>query len=94
MDPRYLLDTNICIYIRRNRPEEVLRRFRKLRPGEAVLSVITYGELLYGATKSSQRAGALSRLQDSSICCPRFLSRKRLPSPMGQSVPSWNRRER
>jgi len=64
MDPRYLLDTNICIYIRQNRPEEVLRRFRKLRPGEAVLSVITYGELLYAATKSSQRAGALSRLQE------------------------------
>ena len=64
MDPRYLLDTNLCIYIRQNRPEEVLRRFRKLRPGEAVLSVITYGELLYGATKSSQRAGAVARLQE------------------------------
>jgi tRNA(fMet)-specific endonuclease VapC len=64
MDPRYLLDTNICIYIRQNRPEEVLRRFRKLRPGEAVLSVITYGELFYGATKSSRRAGALARLQE------------------------------
>ena len=48
MDPRYLLDTNICIYIRQKRPDAVLRRFRKLRPGEAVLSVITYGELLYG----------------------------------------------
>jgi len=46
MEPRYLLDTNICIYIRQKRPEEVLRRFRRLRPGEAALSVITYGELL------------------------------------------------
>jgi tRNA(fMet)-specific endonuclease VapC len=35
-----MLDTNICIYIRQRRPEEVLRRCRKLRPGEAVLSVI------------------------------------------------------
>jgi len=34
MEPRYLLDTNICTYIRQKRPEEVLRRFRKLRPGE------------------------------------------------------------
>ena len=33
MEPRYLLDTNICIYIRQKRPEEVLRRLRKLRPG-------------------------------------------------------------
>lgn len=64
MEPRYLLDTNICIYIRQKRPEEVLRRFRKLRPGEAVLSVITYGELLYGAAKSEQRVEALERLRE------------------------------
>lgn len=64
MEPRYLLDTNICIYIRQKRPEEVLRRFRKLRPGEAVLSVITYGELLSGAAKSAQRVAALERLRE------------------------------
>jgi tRNA(fMet)-specific endonuclease VapC len=64
MEPRYLLDTNICIYIRQKRPEEVLRRFRKLRPGEAVLSVITYGELIYGAAKSEQRVLALERLRE------------------------------
>ena len=64
MEPRYLLDTNICIYIRQKRPEEVLRRFRKLRPGEAALSVITYGELLYGAAKSAQRVAALERLRE------------------------------
>jgi tRNA(fMet)-specific endonuclease VapC len=64
MEPRFLLDTNICIYIRHSRPEQVLRRFRKLRPGEAALSVITYGELLYGAAKSAQRAGALERLRE------------------------------
>ena len=64
MEPRYLLDTNICIYIRQKRPEEVLRRFRKLRPGEAVLSVITYGELLDGAAKSEQRVAALERLRE------------------------------
>lgn len=64
MEPRYLLDTNICIYIRQKRPEEVLRRFQKLRPGEAVLSVITYGELLYGAAKSEQRVAALERLRE------------------------------
>ena len=64
MEPRYLLDTNICIYIRQKRPEEVLRRFRKLRPGEAALSVITYGELQYGAAKSAQRESALERLRE------------------------------
>jgi tRNA(fMet)-specific endonuclease VapC len=64
MEPRYLLDTNICIYIRKERPEEVLRRFRKLRPGEAALSVITYGELLYGAVKSEQRVTAMEQLRE------------------------------
>ena len=64
MEARYLLDTNICIYIRQKRPEEVLRRFRNLRPGEAALSVITYGELLYGAAKSAQRKAALERLRE------------------------------
>jgi len=64
MEPRYLLVTNICIYIRQKRPEEVLRRFRKLRPGEAALSVITYGELLYGAARSEQRVAALERLRE------------------------------
>jgi tRNA(fMet)-specific endonuclease VapC len=64
MDALYLLDTNICIYIRQRKPEEVLRRFRKLRPGEAALSVITYGELLYGAAKSAQRTAALEQLRE------------------------------
>jgi tRNA(fMet)-specific endonuclease VapC len=64
VEARYLLDTNICIYIRQRKPDEVLRRFHKLRPGEAALSVITYGELLYGAAKSAQRAAALERLRE------------------------------
>jgi tRNA(fMet)-specific endonuclease VapC len=64
MDLRFLLDTNILIYIRQRRPEKVLRRFRKLRPGEAALSVVTYGELLYGAAKSLQRDAAVERLRE------------------------------
>jgi tRNA(fMet)-specific endonuclease VapC len=64
METRYLLDTNICIYIRQEKPEAVLRRFRKLRVGETALSVITYGELLYGAAKSAQREMALERLRE------------------------------
>jgi tRNA(fMet)-specific endonuclease VapC len=51
MASRYLLDTNICIYIRRRRPPEVLTQFLQLTAGEAVLSVITYGELAYGMKK-------------------------------------------
>ncbi len=64
MEAQFLLDTNICIYIRRKKPDAVLRRFQILRHGEAVLSVITFGELLYGAEKSLHRAVALQQLQE------------------------------
>src|SRR5689334_5062542 len=62
MPPPYLLDTNICIYIRQNRPAEVLSRFSALRLGEAVISVITLGELRFGAERSRQRERALAIL--------------------------------
>lgn len=53
--PRYLLDTNICIYIKNHRPPEVLARFTKLPPGKVAMSAITYGELCFGAEKSIKR---------------------------------------
>jgi tRNA(fMet)-specific endonuclease VapC len=64
MAVRYLLDTNICIYIQRQKPQEVLRRFQQLNPGDAAISVITWGELLYGAEKSRQRKRALHLLEE------------------------------
>jgi tRNA(fMet)-specific endonuclease VapC len=70
MEPRYLLDTNTIIYIRRNRPENVRRAFRDLRAGEAVLSVITLGELMYAVAKSSQRAEATSQLRQITALLP------------------------
>jgi tRNA(fMet)-specific endonuclease VapC len=70
METRYLLDTNICIYIRQKKPAELLRRFEQLRPGEAAISVITYGELLYGAEKSSHRSAALERLRELVLLMP------------------------
>ena len=64
MSARYLLDTNICIYIQRRNPPEILTRFKKLKPGEAVISVITWGELLYGAEKSVRRSDVLHILKE------------------------------
>lgn len=43
---------------------EVLARFEKLKAGEAVLSVVTYGELFYGAAKSPHRHASMARLAD------------------------------
>ena len=64
MEARFLLDTSICIYIRREKPEEALRRFRTLKQGEAALSAITFGELAYRAEKSAQRVAALEVLRE------------------------------
>jgi len=64
MAARYLLDTNTCIYVHRERPPEVLARFRRLTSGEAVVSVITYGELLFGAEKSAMRTKVIEVLQE------------------------------
>jgi tRNA(fMet)-specific endonuclease VapC len=64
MSAKYLLDTNICIYIRQHRPVKVLARFRRLKPGDAVLSTITYGELIYGVQKSQNKNKALQQLAE------------------------------
>jgi tRNA(fMet)-specific endonuclease VapC len=48
----YLLDTNICIYLIKKRPPEVLERFRKHSPQDVAISTITLFELQYGVEKS------------------------------------------
>ncbi len=53
MPPRYLLDTDTCIFLRRRNPlPSLVSRFEKLEQGEAGMSIITFGELAYGAAKS------------------------------------------
>jgi len=61
---RYLLDTDILVAIRRGRPAEVQARFEQLQPGEAALSVISYGELLYGIEKQRMGPEPLRRLEE------------------------------
>ncbi len=51
----YLLDTNICIYIIKKKPEQVVEHFKKLKPHQVKLSSISLGELEYGVSKSRER---------------------------------------
>jgi tRNA(fMet)-specific endonuclease VapC len=51
---KYLLDTNICIYIIKKKPEEVIKRFLKMKPDSIGISSITVSELYYGVAKSSR----------------------------------------
>jgi tRNA(fMet)-specific endonuclease VapC len=60
---RYLLDTNICIYVIKRRPELVLDRFNE-HAAHLAISSITLAELLHGAEKSSQPQRTLAVVED------------------------------
>ena len=60
---KYLLDTNIAIYVIKRRPIEVLGRFNE-NASRMAISVITLAELLHGAEKSSQPSGNLAVVED------------------------------
>ncbi len=47
-----MLDTNICIYIIKNKPQNVKEKFKTFEVGELCISSITISELMYGAYKS------------------------------------------
>ncbi|MEO0540346.1 MAG: type II toxin-antitoxin system VapC family toxin [Cyanobacteria bacterium P01_A01_bin.105] len=49
---RYMLDTNICIYLMKHQPPSVARRFADCRQGDVVISAITLAELEYGVRAS------------------------------------------
>ena len=49
----YLLDTNICIYVIKNRPEGLRERFNR-NSGALAISAVSLAELHYGAEKSSR----------------------------------------
>jgi tRNA(fMet)-specific endonuclease VapC len=60
--PRYLLDTNICIYIARHHPLQVRKRFEQLQTGDVGMSFVTHGELMFGAEKSKSRDQTIEKL--------------------------------
>ena len=72
MKLRYLLDTNICIYIAKQKPVTVMKKFEKLEVGEIAMSIITYGELLYGAKKSHSPDKTHNKLIELTTLIPVF----------------------
>jgi len=66
--PRYMLDTNMCIYLMKNQPEEVAQRFARCYVGDVMMSSITYAELEYGVAVSAnpeqERANLASLVED------------------------------
>ena len=60
MSVRYLLDTNICIYIAKHNPPTVRDHFARHTANELAMSVVTLGELRFGAEKSQSRERAIA----------------------------------
>jgi len=70
MEIQYLLDTNICIYIAKQKPISVLHKFQEIEIGSVGMSTVTYGELLYGAQKSHSTKKTLKILQELTSLIP------------------------
>lgn len=62
---RYMLDTNILIYLIKNKPPGVAERINALERGaELCMSFFTFAELLKGAERSSRKSDVLRRLDE------------------------------
>lgn len=60
----YLLDTNICSYILKRRPETVKRRFDEVGPEHLGLSSVVLAELYYGAARHPQGMAIRQEIDD------------------------------
>ena len=49
---RYMLDTNICIYLIKHKPLQVFEKLQEHNPDEICISAVTYAELVHGVEKS------------------------------------------
>ena len=60
---KFLLDTNICIYMIKNNPPEIRRRFQNITLGDIYISSVTVAELQYGVEKSAAKEKNTSALE-------------------------------
>ena len=61
---KYLIDTNICIYIMNNHPPEMFEKFKHVGVGEVGISSISISELYYGAFKGTKIKQNIQRLEE------------------------------
>lgn len=61
---KYMLDTNMCIYLIKKHPENVLKKFNVFDVGDIYLSSITFAELMFGVQKSHHQQKNKAALQE------------------------------
>ena len=47
-----MLDTNICIYVIKHKPEKLFKKLQTIHPEDVCISSVTYAELVHGVEKS------------------------------------------
>ena len=50
---RYMLDTNICIYVIKHKPVTIFQKLQNINPEDVCISSVTYAELVHGVEKSA-----------------------------------------
>lgn len=60
---KYMLDTNICIYLIKQQPREVIDKFQGIALGEIAVSTVTVAEMMYGVGKSQYKEKNKTALQ-------------------------------
>jgi tRNA(fMet)-specific endonuclease VapC len=53
MPKLYILDTDACSFVIRNKPPEARQRMNSVPLDQQAISIVTYAELLYGVQRSS-----------------------------------------
>lgn len=64
MSTHFLLDTNICIYIAKYNPPAVRERFQQYPANQLAMSIVTLGELRFGAKKSHSKERAMTIIDE------------------------------
>lgn len=60
----YMLDTNICIYVIKQRPPKLLEKFNEIERNSLCVSVVTFAELQYGVERSARKRRNQAVLND------------------------------
>lgn len=64
MGTKYLVDTDILIYLQQDQSPHIRARLDALEAGDAGISVITHGELIYGVERNGQPQRSMKRIED------------------------------
>jgi tRNA(fMet)-specific endonuclease VapC len=85
----YMLDTNICIYVIKNRPAAFRERFEQLAKALRIYTV-TLGELLYGVGKSARRNQNLQAVEQFTARLEVLPFRRKPQRISARYRPSWS----